>query len=101
MKSSSQWFVKNAVERELLNFAIQGTAADLMKMAMVEIGKAISNYDASLLLQIHDEFLFEVDENENIEKFSNEIVSIMENVKDIGVKYKVDMKSGKVWGRME
>ncbi len=104
MKNSSQWFIKNAVERELLNFAVQGSAADLMKLAMVEINKIIKKYPAKLLLQIHDEFLFEFNEPKNqklLDEFKKEIIQSMEGVKNIGVSYKVDVKSGTVWGKME
>lgn len=104
MKSSVQWFMKNAVERELLNFAIQGSAADLMKMAMVKIEKVLEKHPAKLLLQIHDEFLFEFyspNDESALKSFSEDVIQIMENIMDIGVEYKVDMKSGKIWGRIE
>ncbi|MCA9380801.1 DNA polymerase I [Candidatus Dojkabacteria bacterium] len=104
MTKSKQWFVKNAVERELLNFAIQGSAADLMKLAMNKFEQRLSKYPAKLLLQIHDEFLFEFNKPKDkklLDQFINEVKDIMENVYDIGVDYKVDVKSGKIWGKME
>jgi DNA polymerase-1 len=104
MGNSRQWFVKNAVERELINFGIQGSAADLMKLAMVDIEKVLSSYDVELLLQIHDEFLFEYKggrSDKKFKSFTDEVKTIMEGVKDIGVSYKVDVKVGNIWGNME
>ncbi|MCA9386912.1 DNA polymerase I [Candidatus Dojkabacteria bacterium] len=104
MTKSKQWFIKNAVERELLNFAIQGSAADLMKLAMNKFEQRLSKYPAKLILQIHDEFLFEFNKPEDkklLNEFIVDVKDIMENVYDIGVDYKVDVKSGKIWGKME
>lgn len=94
-------FAKQAIERELLNFAIQGSAADLMKMAMVMMEPELKSLKASLLLQIHDEFLFEFYGNATEKtEFIEKVKSIMENVVDIGVGYRVDVKAGQNWGEM-
>jgi DNA polymerase-1 len=95
-------FAQQAVQRELLNFPIQGGAADLMKEAMVAINNVISKYDARMLLQIHDEFLFEFRGNSNERlNFIDEVSTSMQNVTNLGVIYKVDVKSGMRWGEME
>ncbi|RMD77261.1 DNA polymerase I, partial [Candidatus Dojkabacteria bacterium] len=95
-------FAQQAIIRELLNFPIQGTAADLMKEAMIKIDKILQEYDAKLLLQIHDEFLFEF-KGSNFEKndFITKIKEAMESVTNLGVTYKVDVQIGKRWGEMQ
>ena len=50
-------------ERQAVNHPIQGGAADLAKIAMVQIHDALAGYDAHLVLQIHDEFIVEVEES--------------------------------------
>ncbi|GAB4286211.1 MAG: DNA polymerase I [Candidatus Dojkabacteria bacterium] len=103
--NSKQFFLRSAAERELLNFVIQGSAADLMKLAMRKINQYDNKVSAKLLIQIHDEFLFEVkgkDVNEGqVRQFVKDIKGIMEGVYEIGVKYKVDVKYGKNWGKMQ
>lgn len=95
-------FAQQALVRELLNFPIQGTAADLIKEAMVNIYRFLHEYDARLVLQIHDELLFEFKgTNEEEEEFIKQISKAMMNVKDLGVKYKVEHKKGFRWGELE
>jgi DNA polymerase-1 len=73
-----------------------------MKEAMVAINNVISKYDARMLLQIHDEFLFEFRGNSNERlNFIDEVSTSMQNVTNLGVIYKVDVKSGMRWGEME
>lgn len=100
--TSSNRFAKQAAERELLNFLIQGSAADIMKFAMRDIDPILKKYKSKLLLQIHDEFVFEyVDSDASKEGFVKEIKEIMETVQDIGVTYKVDYNFGKSWGELK
>ena len=94
-------FAQQAILRELLNFPIQGTAADLMKEAMIDINKIIKNYDAKLILQVHDEFLFEFSGDlEQKRLFIFQIKEVMQNVTNLGVNYKVDVKVGRKWGEL-
>ncbi len=109
----SNRFAREAVERELLNFTMQGTAADIMKQAMGNIATIIEKYPAKLLLQIHDEFVFEYQPNEAVAnlselansklfiEFAKDIKDCMNRVVDLGVKYDVSIKVGKTWGQME
>jgi DNA polymerase-1 len=102
--SSSNRFAQQAAERELLNFIIQGSAADIMKFAMKDIGTVIRDGmsdSVKLLLQIHDEFLFEVKKNSDVQKFIDSVSKIMSSVKNIGVDYKVDVKRGDSWGNLD
>ncbi len=94
--------LQQAIIRELLNFPIQGTAADLMKEAICLIYKSLKRYDAKLLLQIHDEFLFEFQGNESEQlDFIEQIKNDMLSVTNLGVNYKVDVKTGVKWGEMQ
>lgn len=93
--------LRSASERELFNFIIQGSAADIMKLAMVEIDKILDE-NIKLILQIHDEFLFEIRENKDdkISKLGEKIKKIMTEVYPIGVKYKVEGRYGAKWGNL-
>lgn len=106
-----QKFIDASMKRVLMNYPIQGTAADLMKMAMIKIDKEIlsTNNDIKMLLQIHDDLVFEVPDpsassgqassatTELIEK----IREIMCNVYPLVVPVEVDAEIGKRWGEME
>ena len=89
-------------ERQAINAPIQGTAADIIKIAMIKVHKKISQYkdQISMLMQVHDELVFEMNENE-IEKFTNIILPIMETANlpmvPLNVKLKVDSGYGKNW----
>jgi len=102
---SSIPFVRAAAERMAINAPIQGTAADMLKVAMVRIDALLQKKDAParMLLQIHDELLFEVKKGER--KIIDDIVDIMESVlegkNEAGVPIVADVKVGKNWGEME
>lgn len=91
-----------AAERMAINMPVQGTAADLIKLAMIEIDKQLSKISerSCMLLQVHDELLFEVLEKE-AKKVASSIVDIMQSVEKIGVPIVVDAKVGKNWDEME
>jgi len=106
--SNMNRFLLAAIERELTNFTIQGSAADIMKVSMSRFEPILQKYSAKLLLQIHDEFLFEFPikkhgnplEDENLKEFVDTIKDIMESAVEIGIKYRVDVKIGENWGNM-
>lgn len=90
-------------QREAVNAPLQGTVADLMKIAMIKTFKFLENYPKGsgfLLLQIHDDLLFEIKENLVME-LAPKIKNIMENVFKLNVPLKVDVKVGINWGQME
>jgi DNA polymerase-1 len=94
---SSNFIVRAGAERAAMNMPIQGTEADLMKLAMIKVDEILPD-GAKQLLQIHDSIMIECDENQaqEIEKI---LVDSMENIyKELPVKLKVDVKSGKTWG---
>ena len=100
-------YIRAAVERTAINAPIQGTAADIIKIAMGRTekflkGKKLEN-DCNLLLQVHDELIYEI-KNDLVEKIYPEIEKIMENILDIretnGIKFLVDVSVGDNWGEM-
>lgn len=100
-------YVRAQAERMAINAPIQGTSADIIKIAMARIAMHIEKEgigkDAFLLLQVHDELVFEVRE-EMKDTFARAVVSLMEGVIPLsdthGVPLRVDAKVGKNWGEM-
>lgn len=94
--TSNNMSIRNAAMREAVNMPIQGSEADIMKLAMIKINDLInSKYkgDAYILLQIHDELVLEVKEDV-VEKFSEDSVKIMNSVVDLGVPLDVHSNIG-------
>ena len=85
-------------ERLVINSPIQGTAADIIKIAMVHIWKRFNERDlkTKMILQVHDELLFEVPESER-EVVTDIVKREMEGVLTLSVPLRVDMKYGKNW----
>ncbi len=100
-------FIRAAAERMAINAPIQGTGADIVKLAMVRINEMVEKENASedvhLLLQVHDELVFEVREN-RVKDFAPKIEKIMEAVMDghdtRGVPLVAEPKTGPNWGEM-
>ncbi|MGC8928211.1 MAG: DNA polymerase I [Myxococcota bacterium] len=88
--------VRQQEERIAVNTPIQGSAADIIKLAMINIHKKIVSKDTKMILQVHDELLFEVPEKE-IEEVSQLIKSEMENVIRLDVPLVADIAVGKNW----
>jgi DNA polymerase-1 len=88
-------------EREAINAPIQGTAADIMKMAMIEVDQQLksSQYSAKILLQVHDELVLEVPEKE-IQEVIGLVQSAMEGVYSLEIPLTTEARSGKNWGSM-
>lgn len=78
---------------------IQGSAADLIKLAMIKISKQIDNKRVKLLLQVHDELVFEV-KQDIVEEISNLVKECMENATEFSVPLKVDINYGNNWGEI-
>ncbi len=99
--------LRAAAERMARNFPIQGTAADIMKMAMVKIdsemrktfGEALRQ-NVRMILQVHDELLFEV-KADKTKEVSSKIKEIMENIVKLKASLRVDLSQGKNWGDLE
>ncbi|MDP3793984.1 MAG: DNA polymerase, partial [Candidatus Uhrbacteria bacterium] len=88
--------------RMAINMPVQGTDADVMKLAMIAIHKKLSSISKNtrMLLQVHDELVFEVPEGEVVQ-VAKVLKDIMEHVEKIGVPIVVDVKAGKNWEEME
>ena len=95
--------VRGFAERQSINAPIQGTAADIIKLAMIEIHKNIisKKINAKMLLQVHDELVFEI-ENKYLDESISLIKNIMENnhldYKDFNIPLIVDYGVGNNWG---
>jgi len=94
--------LQRAAERMAINHPIQGTAADIIKMSMIECNKIIELYknEVKMVLQVHDELLFEVMQDKILE-FSEKIKKTMENVAKLEVPLKIDLEAGESWGELE
>ncbi len=90
--------VKMGAERAAINAPLQGTAADIMKMAMIKMPSALreANLDAKMLLQVHDELIFEVP-NAQLEETSALVKNVMENVVKLDVPLIAEAGQGKSW----
>ena len=96
--TSTNMNIVKAEERACINMPIQGTAAELIKIAMINVHKKInnSNLKTKMILQIHDELLFDVPKNE-IEILPSLVRFEMENAIKLNVPLKVDCDYGKNW----
>jgi len=87
-------------EREAINTVFQGSAADLIKLSMNKIMQTLVSEDARLLLQIHDELIFEV-KADKAQLFAREIKEVMEGIYDLHVPLRVSVAIGKNWGELK
>ena len=99
---ASNHYIRQAAERVAVNMPIQGTAADIMKLAMIRMHKGLqeSGLKAKMLLQVHDELLFEVPEEE-VEDLKEILYREMPGALELSVPLKVDVKRGYNWGDMK
>ncbi len=93
---------KAAILREAVNTVFQGSAADLIKLSMLDIDTLIEeeNLDANMLLQIHDELIFEVKE-ERAQEIAQRFAYIMENIYDLEVKLKCSVSIANSWDKLK
>lgn len=95
---SSNFQVRQAAERMAVNVPIQGTAADIYKLAMIAVADKLGP-ESKLLLQIHDELIVETDEAKG-QEVAEMMKETMENVYDLGVPLSVDIAVGRNWGEL-
>ncbi|MBI3485500.1 hypothetical protein HY025_00995 [Candidatus Daviesbacteria bacterium] len=101
---ASNKMIQSAGERMAVNMPVQGTCADMIKKAMVEIDKNLKGEGCVMILQVHDELLFECDglaSSAKVLEIAKLICDKMENAIKLSVPIKVDLKVGKNWGEME
>ena len=91
--------VSAAYERESVNSVLQGSAADVIKLAMLEISRHLDE-NKKLILQIHDELIFEI-KDEMLENFATITQDIMQNVVKLKVKLKTSSAVAKNWGGLK
>lgn len=96
---SSNFMVRSAAERAAMNMPIQGTEADLMKMAMIEVDKKLDD-DCKQLLQIHDSILVECPKGK-AKDVAKLLKDIMENIYKLPIKLTVDTTIGETWGELQ
>jgi DNA polymerase-1 len=92
--------VRNSAERMAINMPIQGTAAEIMKKAMIEVNSKVKSKKVKVILTVHDELVFECPAPD-APKAAVEVKEIMENVMKLSVPLKVDIKIGQNWEEME
>ncbi|MFC1992354.1 DNA polymerase I [Chloroflexota bacterium] len=94
--------IREAAERMAINMPVQGTSADIIKVAMIhleeEMGKR--HLKSKMLLQVHDELIFEVPDEE-LEEMRRLVPQIMSSALEFSIPLKVDIKTGNNWGEME
>ena len=96
--SSSNFMQRSFGERVAMNAPIQGTAADIMKIAMIGIDKALreGNYKSKLILQVHDEVVVETAEDEK-DAVCSLVTQAMKSAADLAVSLEVGLGTGKDW----
>ena len=95
---NANWNVRQFAERTAINTPIQGTAADLLKIAMIRVDSALTErgLKTAMLLTVHDELVFEVPPEE-IDSATALIKTSMEGVWDLKVPLKVNVAKGENW----
>lgn len=96
--TSNNYMVRKFGDRVAMNAPIQGTAADIMKIAMIEVYHELNNRNlkSKIVLQIHDELIIEALESEK-EEVSRILRECMERASELSVQLEVDLQEGKTW----
>ena len=94
--------VREAAERMAINMPVQGTSADIIKVAMINLYREMERrrLKSKMLLQVHDELVFEVPDEE-METMRKLVAEIMDSAVVLSVPLKVETKIGKNWGEMK
>jgi DNA polymerase I len=100
--AAKNYALRAAAEREATNAPLQGSAADLMKLAMVRIDRRLASYgdDVTMILQIHDELIFDV-ERAVLQDVAAAIKHEMEHALELSVPLEATLKSGTNWYEVE
>ncbi|KRM47953.1 DNA polymerase I [Lentilactobacillus parabuchneri] len=94
--NSKSFNLRSFAERTAMNTPIQGSAADIIKIAMINMNEAIKDMKTKMLLQVHDELIFEVP-NDELETVKKLIPSVMDSAIKLDVPLKVESHWGKTW----
>ena len=101
--NSDNYHMRRSGERMAINMPVQGTQADIIKKAMIEIDEKIEDEygdDLKMLLQVHDELVFETSPD-GLEEKTKMITETMEDIIELAVPVKVDVNVGKRWGKLK
>ena len=98
--SSSNHARRQGAERAAINAPMQGTAADLIKLAMLAVDDWLTrdNSDARMIMQVHDELVLEVPE-QDVDRVSDKVADLMSSVAQLSVPLKVDVGAGSNWAK--
>jgi DNA polymerase-1 len=94
--ASSNFVQRSFGERAAMNMPVQGTAADIIKIAMVRVHDKLKGHKSRLILQVHDELLIEAHKDE-LEEVRNMLKEEMENAVKLNVPLEVDVHTGNNW----
>jgi len=99
---SSNFQIRQAAERMAVNMPIQGTSADIIKIAMVNIDREIQvrGLKSRMIIQVHDELIFEVAPGELMEVQAL-VSELMPSAMELSVPLEVEIKTGPTWGDMD
>jgi DNA polymerase-1 len=99
LKSGGNPATRAREEREAINAPIQGTAADIMKLAMIHVASALKDagLNGHMLLQVHDELVIECPQNE-LKKTAKIVRTMMENAYNLDIPLKTEARNGHDWG---
>ncbi len=94
--------VRESAERMAINMPVQGTSADIIKVAMINLSRIMAEkkLKSKMLLQVHDELVFEVPDDE-METMCRLVPQVMESAVELCVPLKVDTKVGRNWGEVK
>ena len=100
--NSHNRMIREAAERMAINMPVQGTSADIIKVAMLLLDEEMSQRQllSRLILQVHDELIFEVPQAE-LSVMQDIVPRLMSNAIKLSVPVQVDIKIGRTWGQME
>ncbi len=101
LKTTTNYNIRRREEREAINAPVQGTAADIMKLAMLDVDRALkgASLESRMLLQVHDELVLEARE-EDLERTVEIVRSEMEDAYRLAIPLLTDASSGKNWGQL-
>ena len=102
LKAGTNPQMRNREEREAINAPIQGTAADIMKIAMLRIPATLESLglQGHMLLQVHDEIVLECPKAE-LEKTARAVQKVMEEAYPLSIPLSTEARSGRSWGEMQ
>ena len=100
--TASNFHVRNAAERAAINMPIQGTAADIIKIAMIRIQERLDSLAlrSMMIIQVHDELIFEAPQEE-LDQMKGVVMELMPSAMELSVPLEVELKTGYTWSDMK